>query len=65
MRNVTLAEVGMWNLERPPPEARKDPQWWDRATNSPTKLLTPNWSKGNSGTKIEQRLKTQPVTGPA
>jgi hypothetical protein len=34
----------IWNLKRSPPIARQDPQWRDKDTSPPTKLLTPNLS---------------------
>lgn len=43
---VTLAEtvVRIWNLKKPPPVARQEPQWCDRDTNPLTKLATQNLS---------------------
>ena len=42
---VTLAvshEIGVWNLERPSPVARQEPQWSNRDTNPPSKGSTLN-----------------------
>lgn len=61
---VTLAvspEIGVWNLERPSPVARQEPQWSNRDTNPPSKVSTlKSCLQEMQAKEVEQRLRECP-----
>ena len=67
---VTLAvspEIGVWNLERPSPVARQEPQWSNRDTNPPTKFqpkIYPDYKKWRHGGWSRDRGNDHSITGP-
>jgi len=59
------AALGMWNLKRPPPVARQEPQRSDGDTNPPTNIqpqIYPVYKKCREGSR--DRGNGQAVTGP-
>ena len=54
-------EIGVWNLERPSPVARQEPQWSNRDTNPPSKVSTlKSCLQEMQAKEVEQRLRECP-----
>ena len=54
-------KIGVWNLERPSPVARQEPQWSNRDTNPPSKGSTlKSRLQEMQAKEVEQRLRECP-----
>lgn len=54
-------KIGVWNLERPSPVARQEPQWSNRDTNPPSKVSTlKSCLQEMQAKEVEQRLRECP-----